>query len=217
MNVLRDIEEVFDKFPQKGAFGFVGIFGSINPTHDIDMLSIRNPYVPRKEFIKANLDLMLALKDYQIKKGRDVSPFPTEYIQPFIEYFKEPRDILVHNLAFLDYPSFDRLNPKDFKKIIEKEMIVLYGSLDVLDHPLLQQEHRKNDPYIQALNFAYFIANLPPEFRTKTTKFAIKQITKNSLRMPEYHENLPSGEWTIEECVNQYSRVLDLIEARQVA
>jgi hypothetical protein len=165
----------------------------------------------------ANIELLKQFKLAQIKKGQDIIPFPTEYLQQLVAHVanKKSGDIMLHNLVYLDSPSFDRLNPDRFKEAIEKNIYVMHGDFKILNHPAMQTEHNMNNPYIQALNFQLILSNLPAELRTKQTKFAIKQITKNSLNMPEYHRNLPGGEWTVEQCLNEYSKTLDVIDAHK--
>jgi hypothetical protein len=218
MSIAENFEEIINNFENIDKFGFLGLIGSINPSHDIDILSLRNPDYSRAEFIKANIELLKQFKLAQIRKGKDVIPFPTEYLQQIVAHVanKKSGDIMLHNLVYLDSPSFDRLNPDKFKEIIEKQIYVMHGDFKILNHPAMQTEHNMNNPYIQALNFQLILSNLPADLRTKHTKFAIKQITKNSLNMPEYHRSLPGGEWTVEQCLNEYSKTLETIDACEV-
>lgn len=165
--------------------GFIGIAGSYGKkiSHDIDVLIFPTENAKIGEAIIEVSDLYdkieNLMKSYQKRfylalASRKIMQEMTYYISSLEE--GGAGMIPVHSLFFPDMKSFKRLNPKNFQKSIENDILVLYGSFDVIKNrkEILQE---KLEPYFFIMDF---------ELMSKTKTFPRHLIRTNAESLFSY-------------------------------
>lgn len=138
---IQIFENLVDEKEMTDAFATIAMVGSVShkrraKAHDIDIVSFGN----RKEYslgqiIKANYELTKEYQNRLRESGFDVIPFiyfnTMEDRAVLSNYNRAKGDVLLHNLLFTDVNSYDIAGFRngDFHKSVEKEAVLLKGSL----------------------------------------------------------------------------------------
>ncbi len=211
---LETLEKTVQEYDKLDRFGFIGLIGSVNPKHDIDMLFLPNPKYKNGEFIKSQMELLGELKENLKRVDSDLVPFPSISVQDEVEYLsnRKKSEILFHNLVFLDNPGFVKYNPLGFRQNIRKNMQVVYGDLKILDDNSLRYEHPLGDDYYLVINNHRHVSNYPKDLLSKKTKHICDFI----LRRHNIKSGLRESKAVLsqQECKKLYLDVLDYLDSR---
>lgn len=172
-------------YNEKDAFGLVGVFGTKEIGHDIDVMFYPSDDRPKGEFIIAQTELLDRAKERLQKDYKsDLVPFPMLELQDEVEYLsqRQPNQVFLHDLIFADFASLSERVPF-FEKIIQSPSLqVLHGSIDSL-----AQSHKSNQDfyYFTLVNSNVTLSNYPIDLLSRKMKHITGYVQKHTIGKKE--------------------------------
>ncbi|MFA5406019.1 MAG: hypothetical protein WC307_01520 [Candidatus Nanoarchaeia archaeon] len=213
-NYTNTIEEVVSHWPGRNAYAFIGMVGSYNLEHDLDLLTISNGCLQPGEFFIDQNNLLGKIREATIANGDRLVPFQKICYQDEVAWLSKLKPgkngVLLHNLTYLDQDSIKQYNPPRFLEEINKNMITLYGDADNIKGV---QNHENPHTYLYFMLQDANVLNTdyPTALKEKKLKHLINYVHK-WLGKPVITE----GEWSESKCLNEFNNCLKLIDQQAV-
>lgn len=176
---VRNLGNYLANHPSKTAYGFVGVFGTKELGHDIDLLFYPSGNKPIGEYIITHLNFLKEIKEKLKSDGSDLIPFPMLELQDEVEYLskRKPNEVFLHNLIFTDTTHIKERTPF-LETIIQKHCETIHG-----DKKELEKRHStKNDfYYFTLINSMIQLSNYPLELLNKKNKHMCSYVNKHAL------------------------------------
>lgn len=213
LNEGQDFVNLLNKeissYENRDRLGLVGVFGSIEIGHDIDVMFYPSPKYTKGQFVEAQMEVLSRVKE-RLKKDykSDLIPFPMLELQDEVEFIsqRKPGEVFLHNLIFSDYKSLKERVPF-IDKIISENLEVIHGDKKALENDC-------SDPldyyYFTLLNNQVLLSNYPKELLSKKMKHIIGYVRKHALG----EQGRSNAVLTQAECKKAYlDTILELDEA----
>jgi len=207
INLLaKELEKNKNKYQN---MGLVGVFGSKEINHDLDIICYPTKNANVFQFSKEQIQFLEEIKkklktDYK----SDLIPFSMLTVEDEVEYLSQRKkgQVFLHNLVFTNHSDIIKRVPFLDAKIKGPKFEVLHGNLEALtqDHPT------KLDFYFyELINNQVLLSNYPKELLSKKIKHISNWIRKYNGLQQEKTQRLLRPE----ECKKIYFETLNELDS----
>ncbi|MBS3140572.1 hypothetical protein J4405_00335 [Candidatus Woesearchaeota archaeon] len=167
------------RFPERNAYGLVGVFGSREPNHDLDLIFYPSGDRPVGEYLIAHIEFLKRIKEVLRLQDSDLIPFSMLEVQDEVEYLsrRTPKDIFLHNLVFTDFTHITERVPFLGDVINSRLFETIHGSADSLK----KGYGTSQDFYFFTLvNALVVLSNYPSKLLTKKQRHILGYVAEHT-------------------------------------
>ena len=176
---VRLVGTELTRFPERSAYGLVGVFGSRELNHDLDLIFYPSGDRPVGEYLIAHIEFLRRIKSILGDHDSDLIPFPMLEVQDEVEYLsgRTPDDIFLHNLIFTDFAHISQRVPFLGDIINSRLFETVHGNVTALE-----KGHSTSQDYyfFTLVNSLEVLSNYPPELLAKKQRHILGYIAKHT-------------------------------------
>jgi len=203
------LEREIHRYEERDAYGLVGVFGTKEIGHDIDVLFYPSGDRKKGAFVNAHIELLRRVKERLRKDySSDLVPFPMLELQDEVEYIsgRTSNQVFLHNLVFADYQGAVERVPFLDNLVNSNMFEAIHGSTEALN-----QSHTSplDFYYFTLINSLILLSNYPLELLSKKVAHLRRWTLQYAAGI---NEKKPSKIMSLEEATQQFQETLEILD-----
>lgn len=176
---VKNVGKFLTDHLSRDAYGFVGVFGTRELGHDIDLLFYPSGDRPIGEYLIAHMNFLKDIKEQLKYQGSDLIPFPMLELQDEVEYLSQRKlsEVFLHNLIFTDMRHVNERVPF-LKELIDYKCETVHGTKESFENSYSTD---KDFYYFTLVNSLVHLSNYPDELLSKKNKHLCSYVNKYAL------------------------------------